>query len=142
MFSPLFGCFSCCSYYLVNLYNYLLQIAVCNFVYYILTVICGFIILFYFDKFNVKFKCCIWWNNSWMSSVTVRIIRWAYQHSTLSNRHLWYTLVPAANYLTLTDSESERFATISWWIEYLTIVQCASVMDNSCLSRLWECASY
>lgn len=92
--------------------------------------------LFNPQQLNVEGEGGIRWNNSWMATASVGVVRRAHQLGTLSDRHLSDALVPAADDLALADGEPERLAAGAGRIEHGSVVQRAGVVHDGNLALL------
>lgn len=101
-----------------------------------------FLSLLHFQKFHVKYQCCVWWNNTRMSSWTICVVRCTNQFCPLTSAHLSNTFLPSLYHFSISQLKSERIFPISRRVKHLP---CSSkntcVVNNYHLPFFGECGT-
>jgi len=91
-----------------------------------------------FQKLNIEDQCRVGRDGSRVAAFSISIIRRANESRSLSHRHLGNAFIPAPDHFSSSNNEFEWPATVARRIEFFSIFKSSGVMDNYCLSSLWE----
>ena len=93
------------------------------------------------DELNIEIQSGIRWDDLSNSILSVSIFRWTNNDSSFSFAHFSHSFIPSFNNLACSNHKFKWFASISWWIEFLPISQCSSVMNDDSASFWREALS-